>query len=396
VNRRITALTAATILMLGASAVARAQSTTGTTSSQTSSSQTTSSQAQQAGQAAAAAGRSAAATAREVARDVTRAVTREVDKAVNVEVARHIQAERDRAVVVQRSEFKFEQKDVKTQKLATGPTGDIALKNIVGDITVKAGGGSEATIEIIRISRGRTEADAKLGLEKVTVDVGVRGERATVETRYPDDRRPNYAVSVSYNVTAPAGTGVTIDTVSGDLVVAGLKGEVAVHAISGRIDLSNCSRVSSARATSADIALTNVQSSGDLEVEGISGDIKLTGIKARRLVTGIVSGTISATDVQAEGASLTTMSGDIAYSGTVAPKGRYEFRAHSGTVKLGLTGGFDLEARTFSGDVKADPSLGIAAPSSNSRSIRGTTGNGGASVVATTFSGSVWVGKKIG
>jgi hypothetical protein len=62
----------------------------------------------------------------------------------------------------QRSEFKFEQRDVQTQKLAVGSSGDVSLRNIVGDMTVKVGGGNETTIEIVRVSRGRTEADAKL------------------------------------------------------------------------------------------------------------------------------------------------------------------------------------------------------------------------------------------
>ena len=70
-------------------------------------------------------------------------------------------------------------------------------------------------MEIVRISRGKTEADAKAGLEKVAVDVAVRGERATVETKYPEDLHPDYAVSVAYNVTAPAGTKVSLDSIGG-------------------------------------------------------------------------------------------------------------------------------------------------------------------------------------
>jgi hypothetical protein len=300
------------------------------------------------------------------------------------------------AVSGQHSDYKFEQKDTETKRLAIGTGGDISLRNIVGDIIVKAGSGREATLEITRVSRGRTEADAKLGLEKVTVAVDVRGEHATVEAKYPEDKRPPYAVSVSYNVTAPAGTGVALDTISGHLSVTGLQGDVSAHAISGHVELTGCSKVSSARTTSGDIVLSNVQSAGDLEVEGISGDLHLTNIKARRVSASVISGTITASDVQAEGATLGTISGDITYSGAVTSKGRYEFKAHSGTVKLGLTGGFDLEARTFSGSVKADAALNMSSTTGNTaKSIHGTAGNGGAMVLATTFSGSVWVGRKI-
>ena len=346
-NRIANSITAATVLVLGASVPAAAQ--------------------------------------QNIVREVTRSVTTTVAKTAHI----------GSATVHQKSDFKFEQKDVKTEKLAVGPTGQVSLRNIVGNITVKAGGGNDASLEIIRLSRGRTEADAKLGLEKVTVDVSVRGERATVEARYPDERRTNYGVSVSYNLTAPAGTGVTIDTVSGELMVTGLKGDVIAHAISGKIDLTNCSKVSSARTTSGDITLNNVQGAANLEVEAISGDLHLTNVKATRVSASIVSGTIVASDVQADSASLSAMSGDLTYSGSVAPKGRYEFRAQSGTIKLGLTGGFDLEARTFSGTVATEPALSMATTSANPKTVRGTVGNGGASVSVTTFSGSIWVGRTI-
>jgi hypothetical protein len=362
VNRSMTALTAATLLLLGSFVPAAAQGTA------------TGQAAASVGQATAAAARGAAQSAATAAREVERAAMR--------------------TDVSQRSDFKSEQVDTKTQKLAIGSNGDISLRNVVGDMTVKAGGGGDATIEIIRTSRGRTDADARMGLDRVTVDVTVRGEHATVETRYPDDRHPNYAVSVSYVVTAPAGSGVALDTVSGHLSVTGLKGEVTAHAVSGKIELSNCAKVSSARAISGTIVLTNVQSAGDLEVEGISGTLQLNGVKARKVSASITSGTITASDMQADAATIGSISGDIAYSGSVASKGRYEFHAQSGSVKLGLTGGFDLQARTFSGRVEAETSLGIA-KGTNARSLTGTAGNGGASVVATTFSGSVWIGRKI-
>jgi DUF4097 and DUF4098 domain-containing protein YvlB len=297
-------------------------------------------------------------------------------------------------VVDQRSDFKAEQTDKQTKTVAIGASGELTLKNISGDITVKAGGGRDATIEIIRVSRGRTDADAKLGLERVTVDVTTTGSRTEVATKYPSDHNPGYSVSVSYNVTAPAGTSVTLNTISGRLRATGLQGGVSARAVSGAIDLTSCAKVSAAKTVSGTITLTDVQGDDMLETEGVSGAIHLSNVKARRVTATIISGTISARDVQADGASMSSISGSIEYSGSVTPKGRYEFKAHSGSVRVGVLGGFDLEASTFSGRVEADASLGIA-PGTNPKSLRGTVGNGGASIVATTFSGNVWVGRKL-
>ena len=69
---------------------------------------------------------------------------------------------------MQDRDYRAEQIDKQTKTLAIGATGSLELRNIVGDIMVKAGGSRDATVEIVRMSRGRTDADAKLGLERVT------------------------------------------------------------------------------------------------------------------------------------------------------------------------------------------------------------------------------------
>jgi hypothetical protein len=136
----------------------------------------------------------------------------------------------------------------------------------------------------------------------------------------------------------------------------------------------------------------------------MSGQIQLTNVKTRRLEVSAVAASMKLHDIQAGGVDVTSMSGEIEYSGSVTPGGRYEFQAHSGEIRLALSGGFDFESETFSGQIEADPSLGLKPTPGNTRigygprrqSLRGTVGGGGAFVEATTFSGSVQVGRKLG
>jgi len=333
--------------------------------------------------------------AREIGREIGRQF-QDVAGDVSREIAR---ARIAASSAIQNRDFKIEQTDRQTKTLAIGAAGELLLKNVAGDITVKAGGGREATVEIVRVSRGRTDADAKLGLERVTAEVSVRGERGSVIAQYSDDRRPNYSVSVAYTVTTPAGTRLTVDTIAGQVRVAGLQGELHVGGVSGAVEISSCSRAASVKTIAGGITLTDVQSPGHLEVGSVSSTIRLTGIKAQRLTVSLVSGAIVAREIQADAAALDTTSGGIEYSGSLSARGRYEFRAFSGNVRLGLTGGFDLEMKTFSGRVEADPSLGLTptlkAGAQSQRSLQGVAGNGGAAVVASTFSGNVWVGRKL-
>lgn len=314
------------------------------------------------------------------------------------------QVERVRATVAalraaygfeQNREFRVEQIDRQTKTLALGATGDLSLQNVAGDITVKTSGGRDVSVEIVRVSRGRTEADAKLGLERVTAEITTRGERGTVTARYQDDRRPPYSVSVAYNVTAPAGTRVTIETVSGGVRVSGLQGELTVKTVSGHVEVASCASVPAVRTISGNVTLRDVQSPSRLDVNSISASILIEGLKTPRLEASVISGSVTAHNVQAEGAKLGSLSGNIEFSGSVSPKGRYEFTAHSGNVRLGVTGGFDLEASAFSGRVETDPALGISRTGPNQRMLRGTAAGGGGAITAKTFSGSIWVGRKL-
>jgi DUF4097 and DUF4098 domain-containing protein YvlB len=281
-----------------------------------------------------------------------------------------------------------EQVDRQTRTLAIGSSGTLTLRNISGPITVTAGGSREATIEIVRTSRGRTDADARLGLERVQVAVDVRGDRASVRAEYPRERRPAYSVSVAYHVATPAGTTVDVSNVSGETTITGITGEVSVDVVSGPVTLSK-SRATRVNIVSGSARLTDCSTAGRLTLTAISGDVVLDRVSARHAALSVTSGTLSATDLAADTATLGALSGDIYFTGALARTGRYELQTHSGDIHVTTSSGFDLEAQTFSGAVRPDRSVTLQTTSSSRTSTRGTVGGGGAQVVATTFSGDV-------
>jgi Putative adhesin len=293
-------------------------------------------------------------------------------------------------------DFRAEQTDKQTRTLALGPAGSLELRNVSGPITVTAGPGRDVTIEIIRISRGRTEADAKTGLSEVTVEVDHRGERATVNARYPQRRgRSDYSVSTSYTVTAPPGTHVTAGGFSTDVILKGIKGDLAVNVLSGAITISGASRISSARTLSGRVAVSDVEGDGNIAVGSMSGDVTLDRVKVRQLNADNMTGSVTARDITAENVSLSTMNGGIEYSGGISKTGRYEMKTHNGPIRLIVSGGgFDLDARTFSGRIAPDPDIQIRNVNVTRTSLKGTVGSGGGVIIATTFSGNVVITKK--
>jgi DUF4097 and DUF4098 domain-containing protein YvlB len=79
--------------------------------------------------------------------------------------------------------------------------------------------------------------------------------------------------------------------------------------------------------------------------------------------------------------------------------------AHSGSVRLAISGttGFEVEATTFSGDVRSDFPLTLRSSPDNdgerrgrrmNRSIRGSYGDASAIVNLTSFSGDIVITKR--
>ena len=180
-------------------------------------------------------------------------------------------------------DFPVEQTKRETKTVSLGPSGALDLKNVSGDVHVTAGPGRDATIELMYRSRGRTDADAKLGLSSVTVTIQQRGERTSVESIYPNDRRPPYQVDITYNVVVPAGTRVTAGTTGGSVTVKGVNGERLGQFRRRRRDRERFAAHVSATTVGGNVSVTGVDSDTALRVETMGGNITLRQIKARRV-----------------------------------------------------------------------------------------------------------------
>ena len=350
-------------------------------------------------------------TIREVTREVSQEIRHAMREVFGPEMRRDLtrniaSASRDIADVIEtlsrgQRNFPATQTDKETRTFAIGANGEFSLENLSGDIRIVPGSGQELTVEITRHARGRNDADAKAGLTRVRVETTHRGDRATARTVYPqNERQPNYSVSVDYLVTAPAGTRVTAKTLSGNVTVGAMTGDLAVNSTSGDIQVTGATRLMHAKTVSGNVILQNCAGADVLEAATMSGDVTGTNIKARRVELHSISGTVTGRNVTAQAAKLNSMSDDVIFDGDLAAGGRYEFSTHSGTVRLALDGrtGFTIEASTFAGSVKSDLPLKVENTGAGSRRpnryMRGTFGDGSATITASSFSGSVLVTKR--
>ena len=90
-----------------------------------------------------------------------------------------------------------------------------------------------------------------------------------------------------------------------------------------------------------------------------------------------------------------SLSGSVRYDGDIYSDGRYYLKSHSGdiTMMIPASSAFDLDAKTFSGDIDTEFDVMISGKISK-KSIRGSVNNGGADVDIKTFSGDIRLKKK--
>jgi hypothetical protein len=288
--------------------------------------------------------------------------------------------------------------DRQTRTLALGATGSLDLSNVSGDITVTAGPGTSVVVDVTRESRGRTEADAAQGLQDVQVAIDTQGDHATVETRYPKNQHGQspYRVSTIYHVTAPAGTRIKATSVSGNVSVSHVKGDLEVQVVSGDVTVSDAARLTNARTISGTVRLSDVTSDAALSVSAVSGNVTLERVKAARVSADVVSGDVHANDVTCGSATVKSLSGTVDYTGPLTRGGRYELTSHSGNVTFTAVGpvGFALDASTFSGSIQPVGSLTLTSQMARRGSLLGTVGDGGATVAIRTFSGDARIARR--
>jgi hypothetical protein len=297
------------------------------------------------------------------------------------------EAERQRA---EETAFPAELTDRQTRVFALGTSGALELRTLYGDVSVIRGSGREAHVETVRRARGRTEADARRGLEAVTTTVEHRGDRASVVVMPSTGRNLPYRVSVSYVVVVPAGTRVTATTILGQVDIRNVTGEINALTTTGNITISGSGRIASAKAISGTVTVTDVTTDESVTVGSMAGDVVLDRVKARRVEVEVMAGGIQASGVDCRNADIGSLSGTVVFAGRLQDGGRYQFRSHSGDIRLTLSGtGYDLETNSFSGQIRPAADLRIANAVRTRTSLRGTVGDAGALVVAQTFSGTV-------
>jgi lia operon protein LiaG len=211
-----------------------------------------------------------------------------------------------------------------------GAGGAVNIRNVSGDVTVTGYSGDTITVTAYKEGPDR---------DQVTIEDSSGGNNVDVRARYPENCNCN--VSVRFDVKVPSGISYRYDSitsVSGDVNIANVKGDLHVKSVSGDVSVKGTAGAVNAASVSGDV---------EVEIQSLEG---------------------------ADGAS------------------NMEFNSVSGDVDVKLPGNLDANVRmsTLSGELKTDFPLQIEEKERGpGRSANGRLGNGSRSLKLSTVSGDI-------
>lgn len=165
-------------------------------------------------------------------------------------------------------------------------------------------------------------------------------------------------------VSAP----VSVETVEGDILVRGTRGNVTASAVDGTVDVRDTEGNISATSVNDDVLVASAR--GRVAAEAVNGDVIVL-------------------DTRSDAVSLSSVNGDLAFSGPLSAKGQYEMSTHNGDIVLGVQAdaSVSVTVSTFQGEFESDHKVQVT--SRNDRRFSFSLGGGSATVKLDSFQGTI-------
>lgn len=272
----------------------------------------------------------------------------------------------------------------------------VAIYNLVGELRVDAGTGSDVVVDVDRQGAGAGKLDVQSGPlhgretlrviypeDVILVPELGRGSSTTIRVRddgtFGDDGSGHHShgffgegrevrivgrghydgleASAALHVSVPAGKNIALHLGVGKTFVSNVDGVLHVYVASADVTADRTKGSLHVATGSGDV---NVRTAaGEINLETGSGDVTLSGMEGSRLTLNTGSGNVTVTDAKAPNVHVETGSGDVEATSTSGDD--LSFETGSGNVNVSLVTTFrSVRINTGSGDVtlKVPPSLG--------------------------------------
>jgi DUF4097 and DUF4098 domain-containing protein YvlB len=268
------------------------------------------------------------------------------------------------------------------KRVAADPKGMVEISNTAG--TVKVTGWDRAEVEVT----------GTLGDGSERLDFTTTGTLTRVKVVLPN--KSWHVEDSDLVVKVPAGSSLTVNTVSADIGVQGVNGSQRLQSVSANVATQAGAEDVEVKTVSGDLTVAGTGQKGLLTLTTVSGDATVTRVSGE-INGNTVSGDFRLGLGAVDRSRLRTTSGDLSIAAFLPNDGRLDIDSISGDVRIDLAPPVNAEfdVSSFSGDIRNcfGPKPARTDEYAPGKELRFTEGKGSARVRIKTLSGDVSVCK---
>lgn len=245
----------------------------------------------------------------------------------------------------------------------------IELNNLNGSVRVEVWDRNEVRVRADHGSRDR-------------VRISDHGAVVTIRA----ERQYGMPIEVDYRLTLPRNAALSVGGVQAEVDVTGLKGDLHAESVEGSLTARDVGAVT-LTTVEGDVSVTGA--TGAVRVQSTDGDVHVSRVRGNLSATTI-DGDVIMDNVDANQVDVSTVDGEVHFTGPLHDGGRYRLTSHDGDVTLIVPGQVNatVTVATFDGDFDSDFPVRMNSGQS-SRRFSFTLGTGSAQIELESFDGHI-------
>ncbi len=246
----------------------------------------------------------------------------------------------------------------------------LVLHNFMGDVSVRPWARAAVRVQ----AEGERPFQLDVNRDGTSFEL-----RATMRRPVPS--------KVDYEIHAPAGMGLELAGVHGDISVEGWKSDVVAKTVEGDVTLTGGHGLVSLESVTGGVKVSGAE--GRIELSSVQDDVVADDV-AGEITAESVNGGVMLSRIHSKLVQAESVNGDVQFDGPVDEAGRYKFSTHSGDLDVALPPqvGATVSVSTFNGGFESTFPVRVndGGPGKN---FRFTLGSGKALVDLESFMGTI-------
>jgi DUF4097 and DUF4098 domain-containing protein YvlB len=246
----------------------------------------------------------------------------------------------------------------------------LSVNNHAGRITVTAWNRDEVQVRSVS-----SDEDAEIRVERSGTELLV-------------SQRMRYGpTEIDLTINVPAWMAVSLQGIESDIVVSGTSAPVRAQSVEGTVTVSGGTDNVALSSVEGDVSADGVR--GNLDIQAVDGNVTVRNLTGA-LNVQTVDGDALLESVTSSSVRVSSVDGDLRFSGAIAPNGSYAFKTHDGDISIRPAGALNatVTVSTWSGEFESATPVTISGSQEGNR-FSFTVGTGSARLELEAFDGLI-------